>query len=232
MKLTATSVQFTDEVSVLKMYDNNEAVQWAIFHGTQLMSKYQGKDEHQAREKLKQFLTVVQNSAAVYTVKLYEKTQGKITNATTHDCSYNFKLLNDTIPYNGGNYILQQMEKKFTDLQQEIVQLRVERLAENEDDEEPQSDWLGGLGKIPGMNEAIAGLVRGLVSGMGGQADMQNTRIGIAGVTMNEEEKLTTAMAILAEVDPQLPDHLYKLAMVAKKDPVKFQNLLQVLTNL
>jgi L-aminopeptidase/D-esterase-like protein len=45
-------------------------------------------------------------------------------------------------------------------------------------------------------------------------------------------DKLNTALHILATADPLLPDHLYKLAMIAKNDQATYDMLLGMLNKM
>jgi hypothetical protein len=81
---TGKSVQFHTLENVLNAYQLRDVPAFAIYQGTQLMVKYEGTDIDEGSALLEQFLQMLQNSAAIYSLCVYEEFSGKINNKTAY----------------------------------------------------------------------------------------------------------------------------------------------------
>lgn len=127
------SVQFTQQDHVIEAYTLRGVPMFAIFQGSQLLTKYEGSDIDEGAELLSQFLQMLSGSAAIYTLAVYEEIEKgqRISIKTPYHGSFNFRF-QDTTNFqqvSGLGAINSQLQK----LSQEIEQLRRERLQDELD---------------------------------------------------------------------------------------------------
>lgn len=218
------SVQFASIDEVLGAYMNRQVPAWSIWQKTQFMFKYEGRDIEQGAAMLQKHLQVLSRSAAIYTLKVYEdlpKT-AKIKSNTPDDGSFNFRFVDSpysTNGYNGGNNALLQ----------EIAELKLQIAALQEQGEDDTDDSLGMLGKImemPGIGEAVAGLLPVVIGKILG-APVAPQAQALAGVP--GKMSLKDALQILKEKDPLFEDHMIKLATLAQNNPAQFTHVISMI---
>jgi hypothetical protein len=172
---------------------------------------------------------------------------------TPFDGSVNFKLFNQE--GEGGRHTtfndLTDLKKQVADTQMLLQQLIKDRNQEDSETEKVSgiTGFINGLMDVPEIKQAIAGKVIQLFNGVTSKVgDMisgsHQVPAKIAGpqpgdlpaqpIHMPQEQidKLNSALVILANCDPQLPDHLYKLAMIAKNDQATYDTLLGMLNKM
>lgn len=229
------SVQFQNVDDVIAMYNQCDYISWAIFSNNQLMFKYVGSDEQKGIELFKQTIVILKNSAAIYTVRLYEKIdkRTKINFSTGYDSSFNFRLLNDTVPYGFAGRMENEISKRLDRIDERFSVLELEKLQRESDDDDDDDDsggFLGSIEKIPGATDLIKNLVASLATNFS-SSPAQNRPLAIGAVPSTDEEKISSAITILANADEKLPDHLYKLATIAQTQPDKFKMIVSLLEN-
>lgn len=223
------SLQYTKKEQVINAYQLQEIPSWAIAHRRQFLFKYIGEDLEEGAEQLEKILEDLQNSAAVYTLRLYEKTNGeRITDKTPYDLSFNFRFKTESenyLPGLGGSprEILPLFMQKLETMQEEISALRREREEESEEDTEPQEDTIGKITQLLSNPAVMAMLQKFFPAGSPTQVPAQLSGIG------DEEKKIQAALEILRAADPQLGSHLLKLAQVAQNDKQKFSGLISMI---
>ena len=94
MATPVKSVQFRDAESIVKNYHNMGIPAWGIKQGGALNFKYQGESLDDGASQLRAYIELLNEneSAAIYTLCLYEDPDGKITEKTPADLSWNFRL--------------------------------------------------------------------------------------------------------------------------------------------
>jgi hypothetical protein len=179
----------------------------------------------------------------------------KIYESTPWDGSFNFKLFNNE----GGEYSskernyqeLTAMKAEFDEMKTLLKELIKTRNQEDEELDREKNSGIAGifssLIEMPEVKSAIAGkvveLFHGVTNKIGSYLDpnVRNVPAKIAGSDVAPEpiqmppdqvQKLNSALTILAQVDPQLPDNLLKLAGIAQKDPSQYKMLIGMLNKM
>jgi len=146
---TGKSVQFHTLENVLNAYQLRDVPAFAIYQGTQLMVKYEGKDIDEGSALLEQFLQMLQNSAAIYSLCVYEEFTGKISNKSAYHGSWNFRFNQITEGAQQGNFMLQSVNDKLSGLSSRLDALSAKQIAEElEGEDDPQSKLLSGMDRI------------------------------------------------------------------------------------
>ena len=153
------SVQFTSVDAVCDAYQMRCVPAFSVFQGTQLLFKYEGKDMDEGEVQMREFLKLLSQSAAIYTLCVYEDLgKQKISNKTPYQGSYNFRLQDKTAfqEISGISAVQQQlqaMNSRLDELQRERMARELEDM-EDEDQEIGQTDALtSSLDKIAGILE-------------------------------------------------------------------------------
>lgn len=239
MPTVGKSVQFRGIDNAITAYENMEIPRWGLFQGSQFLMKYSGSNMKEGAELLKQYLDALDLRSAdtnTYTLCIYD-TAEKINSATKYDASFNFRLVDNIDAYNG-NKMSGVVESRIAGIEEKL-----NRLLEDPETAEPtaKEQLFGALGKIlevPQVQAALANKLLGIIDGVGntltGLFNGAPQRAAIGTVTSNstvldENAKLQQAVNILVQVDPQLGTHLLQLAMVAEKDPKKYEQLISML---
>lgn len=214
------SVQFFGRDSVVEAFEYRNCPAWSLWQGRQFLLSKAAANVNEAAAALDEFLQMIEGSetTAVYTLKVYEETPGRITDKTPCDGSFNFKLnRSEQTTYGRTNFALEQrlagIEKMLT---------------EREETEEPK----GIIGQVLGYienNEWAQQLLAGLIPHIMGNKQLAPPAQQLAGTDAATEMQLQQAIAVLKQKDPKLAEHLTKLA--ALPDP-QLQFLLQALDNM
>ena len=226
----AQGVQFKGEDKVLQAYINRGIPSFAIFLGSQLILPYPCDNIETGRAALSDFLQAIsEGTNAVYTLKVYEDLdeKGKIKDKTPSDGSFNFQLWGQNMSvYDGQQARINGMNEMVSRLS------AIEKKLGDGPEKEPtiydhvldfcETD----VGKIVAP-QLIGGVLRML--GMANNQPVFNPpNLGaIRGIP--ESDQLTNAIEVLKQYDPKLPEHLFKLAQLAKADPGQFAMLIMMI---
>jgi len=182
-----------------------------------------------SREELEAWLRMIdkRTTQAVYTLKFYEGMKdGRINAGTPETTSFNFRLCDELednsrrggiARYNNVEYtLLEQVQE----LKQEIKLIREDKQpAAVGNVEEPLEFWE----KILDHPIAIAAIGKVLNIDLSGMMAAGK----IAGVP--EGANIDSILDTLYKFDPDLDQHLYKLSVMAEKNPANFKMLLSML---
>jgi len=86
--LAGKSVQFQTANHVVDAYLLRDVPAFSIYQGKQLLIKYEGSDINEGASLLGNFLEMLQNSAAIYTLCVYEDFTGRINDKTAYHVNY------------------------------------------------------------------------------------------------------------------------------------------------
>jgi len=127
--------------------------------------------------------------------------------------------------YNHLQPVFTKLEEKITQLQDQILALKME---ESEDEEEvaenTQSNFLGAIMQNPAIQQVLAGLVVNTVNNLTGAKQP----MAMAGVP-DDDQQITQAIEILKRHDDQLGGDLMKLADMAENNNGQFNFLISML---
>lgn len=238
----ASAIQFFGISNIMEAATNRECPAWGLFIGKALFTKYEGEDPAESMQLLEQTLQAIQRNgtATSGTLKFFEGGRVKITEKTVCDGGqFNFRVFSvedhQLIGYGepgGGGGLIGSIKKEL----EEIKSALAERAAMTgpDPDEEPESvgavmmDLLRNpekLGQLVNVGRSLLGMP---VQQYGGApASMGTTRAGeSAGDPL---ERLSAAIDALQLKDPNLVDHMEKLARIATDSPQQFAMLLSML---
>jgi hypothetical protein len=173
----------------------------------------------------------------------------KVYESTPYDGSFNFKLFDDeggASGSRGGRYAeMQQMKEQFSEMKLLLQDMLKEKNAADADEEKEKvsgiAGMFNGLLDMPEVKQAIAGKVvqifHGISNKISGAFAEMPVPAKIAGPEPAEQIQLSqdrvnilnSALTILAKADPQLPENLYKLALIAQGDPGTYTMLVNML---
>lgn len=221
------SVQFRDKDSVLTAYEDRGVPPFAIFQGKQFLFSFRGDNIDEGREYLQKILDMIDHSAAIYTLCVYEDLRDgeKIKNTTPHDGSFNFRF-NEYQPSEaralgmpGNSFEVYELKKEIKELKETIEELK----NSDEEEETTENKIIGTIERvmnIPGINDLILNFV-------GALKPKQN--ITAIGAAPGEEEKAQKAFSELAEKYPIFADKVIYLRRLMDEDPKKLESLLSYL---
>ena len=224
MATPAKSVQFREAEDIIEAYQENNVPAFAIFHNDNLLHKYAGVDLDEGCQLLAKWLSKLENSAAIYTLKIYEKLppEGFIKSATPYDGSFNFRFR---------EYDAIGSTSKTDSKVLELLTRMDERIAELESDREesetsgPALGWVGDLLAVPEIKNIAMNVISGVLQGVVGSLKLpQPATVGNA-----TADPLQNALAILSKNDDRLVEHLQKLAALSEQNKPMFNMLLKTL---
>lgn len=226
------SIQARGIEDVVRMFSLREVEAWSIWQGKQFLHKGMGEDD------LRAFLEMLTKSASnpVYTLKIYEGIEdpAKIKNTTDCDGSFNFKILHQEdwqqSARSVGIITNAEVISKINALEEKI-------LAKNDEDAEPESKGI--LGFVENMldNPQIGPMIVGKIldvvfpnkNGPGTiPQQMPMLQPGTLG-NVDADARINDAVQRLKKCDPQISEHLQKLAKIAEEQPAMFNFLIQSL---
>lgn len=237
------SVQFRRAADVIEAYENNNVPSFAITSGTgkaaQMLFIYETDDMNDGVQYLEGLLTKLQHSAAIYTLCLYNRIpEGGIVSNTPYRNSFNFQL--KQLP-NQSSFLPEfaqpgQMDNEYLSRLEALTVAVRELQAEKE--EEPVAGQLGMIGALmehpvlgpalttiaTSIGEKLAGLLTNnpKQTSMSGVPGVSNQAAG-ATASAGQEDRLHQALAVLRSIDPDLTENLYKLAVIAQRDPEQYK---------
>lgn len=239
MATPSRSVQCREIDQVVQMYKNQKVPAFGIKQNSALNFKYQGEDLDQGALQLQAFLEFLADSqsSAIYTLAVYEDFDGRITEKTPPDLSFNFRLRDD-YPISkmgemyGGNYgqVLQELKEVKAKL------AAIEKAPEDENrlgiigelmEMEPLQPMLMAIGnKVADWilkDQKVGELKR--VSGIPGHG-------GGMSEPWRQNALLAEALDTLSEHVPDLPDVMKRLAVMSREKPSKFNLYLSMIRKL
>lgn len=255
----SSSVQFYGNEAVMEAVKNRRCPYWALWQGRQFLFKCEEADIKSSLDYLDQLLQMLNNdtTTATYTLKFFEpegKGAVKIKENTPSDGSFNFKLVEPEAVHQR-QIGFQSNTPKVLELL-EKMSLRLDAIEnagidgeEEEEEEETIEKAIIGVLKDPNKLEKYITMGKnffgvstpeyvGNVNRLGqigdpGQAGHQAPVTNLSQSSGDNEEqfliRVGNALDILKAHDPQIADHLEKLASMAKNNPGKFQSMLSML---
>lgn len=230
------SIQFLGLEPVLQMFTNRGIETWGLFQGKQFLSAGDGADG------LRQYLNAVApyGSQAIYTLKVYtgNPDPDEITDKTQANGSFNFKLTEGQVgaPAKVGGYGMGSLDPitaklhelvaaKVGDAIEDILNPKPEKQDIGDvimgylEDPDALASVIGAVGKLLNRGQVPAQL--GQVAGLGATAAQTGDRV----------HRLAGALDRLERVDPQLVEHLEKLADIGEQDPDIYKILIKKLNS-
>lgn len=228
------SVQFVDSVSVVGAYESRGLAAWSIWQNTQFMFVYEGDSLADGKAQLETTLGWLENSAAIYTLKVY-KEDGDITDKTPCHGSFNFRF--EDVPLYGQRNQVNGSGNNNKDVMGAIAELRKE-VAEIRDGSPGESN-LGIIGEILD-HEAIQPIIPIIAEGfvnllMGKKNDppAPGTRTHmISGIDQPRQVRIENAIKVLDKRVEDLPALLEKLARMAETKNTQFKMYVNMFMNL
>lgn len=228
------SVQFKSIDDVLTAFQSRNVAAWSIWQGKQFMFKHEGADMAESATQLEAHLELLQSSTnAIYTLKIYEDLPagGKIKSNTADDGSFNFRLNLESQEITREQYSRhnnnQAVLEHLTEIKSRLAALEA---SDNDEDEDEDGAGLGQVGKL--LNHpVIGGMIQGFLGNLLPSA-RQQPATRLAGLPEENEAAIQNALAVLKSQDPQLSEHLAKLATLSLQNPGQFNFLLKTLDSL
>lgn len=242
----AVAVQFWGIDAVMQAFESRQVPAWSLWQGRDYLFKGIGDGD------LRAVLDTLKNSFndPIYTLKVYEEISDpiKIKDKTPHDGCFNFKL-NNPMHLDGVGYVSPnsnfQLAKKVEELEKRLLERDMQ-----EGDEEEESETIGQV-----IQDEVIGVIRDpnrllqwmeVIKGLFNPNQPAAPRTALpatVGNVMNEtaltaEEKekqadrLLIAIDALEKADPNIVEHLEKLAEIATKNPKQFKFLISMLETL
>lgn len=231
-----TGIQLIGKAAVIDTYGDFEGNTWGLFMGKQLIIAGEGGTE--LEKYLDRFAPA--GSTGSYTLRIYDEdtAPGQVRAGTEYACSFNFKI---TDTYGGAGIA------GFGTLgaRLEAIEKKLEAPQEDDGFTEIIMGWL----REPHKLATVLGAVRGLLmpnamplplpapaQTIGGirspepeiRHEMKNDINGVA-TDDATYDRLAAVLDTLQKHDPQILEHLEKLADIAVKKPAMFKMLLTTL---
>lgn len=251
---TNPAVQFYGVHRVLQAYEDRQAAPFILLYGNQLLLKYAGHQMEEGKALLHGYLKSIQSpeSIATYTLCVFDKVpSGGLNSKTPYDGSFNFKL------HEPGEQMLyrNEMPHAYEELKAMILEMRAELNEKGEDKPAGIGAIISGIFDNPQVQTLIAQRLIGLVdnilpmarqisyveqsSGLGkvagaDQGSYQDRKIAGADEHNYQEQIAATneAWPVLFQADPDIGNHLKKLASLAEKNREQFLSLVGMLEKL
>lgn len=248
------SIQFRGLNQVIKAFEDRGAEAWSVWDGKAFLFRGIGSSEFTTLlESLDQ-----SGSTSIYTLKVYDEISDakKIKPSSECDGSFNFRLLerdeNGFMPHGQGRY--NDLERKYIALEEKFNQLMEQTEPVKDDEESPETGLMGvisGLLQDPdklekliqvghrllggNMQAGYVGNVNKIVApGTAPSLSPSNNSQTVSSVIPDDEKdkqlvRLGTALDTLEKNDPQIVEHLEKLAAIAVTKPEQFKVLIGML---
>lgn len=235
------SVQFNNSENIVAAYQLRAVPAFSIYQGKQLMIKYEGSSLDEGSDLLAQFIDMLQNSAAIYTLCVYEEYQGKINDKTPYHGSWNFRF-NDQTNFqqvsgiSGLQQQLSQMNNKIEQLSRDRIEDELDQESE-EDQVTSTMDKIAGFLSHPVVEKFFPVILAALQPGsqkemtmqpaaLAGIAESSQQEIADQGEAVNHDEKLSEAVLNMIQAAPESYQALIQLGDLAKNNPKKFKGIL------
>jgi hypothetical protein len=232
MATPSKSVQFRDTQSVVKMYENMKVPSFGIKQNGALNFKYQGDDLVEGSAQLCAYLEMLteNESAAIYTLAIYEEPEGRITEKTPVDLSWNFRLRSEVagIPGEGYSGSYGQLLAEIRAMKKELADMK---------NAEPENK-LGVIGEVMEMEAfqpilmAVGNKLADWLTGPEKVGELKRVS-GVPGVASQKPDwrdniQAENALDRLNEKVDNLPDVLEQLAKMAENKPTTFNMYLKL----
>jgi len=212
---------------------------FSIYQGKQLLLKFEGDGIDEGATMLENFLPMLSQSAAIYTLCVYEEFTGKINDKTPYHGSWNFNLRENTPGYNQSGNMLDTVNRKLVDLDTKITQLsqlQIEKeLADSEED--PVIGAMDKIGSVLG-HPLVERLLPVILNALNIKTD--NLQTGptalpapgtISGIGATDPDPLISAdllqaMNYMLLAAPETEKAFINLGEIARTNPKKFKDLL------
>ncbi len=229
--MRSSAVLFRGSDKVLKAYERVDIPAWALCNGKDIIFSFSGENQSEGYAMLKECLNALEenDSQAILHLRVYDELKGKITSATPYSNSFPFALFD---PEDG----MVHMPRGKSVLLARISALEEQlQKKEEEDDqvEEKPSGFMGKIGQLlerPEIQDRLVQAAIGAIQNIFGQSKLPATMAGIPGaqtatapqtegsmydkLSADQQNKLREAMELLMARDPQIGDHLLKLAKI------------------
>lgn len=225
------SVQFYSKKDVLDAYTDAGIAAWACVCEKDMPCRYEGEDIDEGLRLLDEWLTKIETSAAIYTLRLYSEPADRITLRSEYDLSFNFRLRHDE-RFSGAAYPgnSEYMKREIDQLRERISEL------ENADQSEPEpiKESVGTV-ILRNLEPVIPRLAEGLLNMLSRYMPVpQSPQLGNITYTTQPGGMQTTEDQLikLAQLIPH-PDNvqtvLAKLIKLAEEKPEMFRAYLAML---
>jgi len=226
---------------VMKAYMANEVAAWSISCGKSMPFKYEGDDLNEGQQMLKQAFKMLKEggSEAAYQLRVYDHMpSGKILSNTPDSGSFSFGLFDydgEQSPYQKRtNSVLGAVNEKLEAFQAAWMEKVLDKVKQDEEEEAQPAKPAGIMGFVGAMldNPQIQGMLMQKIFGwLNGGAQMpaaigaveQGSQPAQVTLTQDQVDKLNAAVDILMTCDPNLGDHLMKIATIARDEPGKYK---------
>lgn len=227
------SVQFNNVENVVGAYHLRQVPAFSIMQGNQFMVSYDGQDMDEGETLLREFCNMISQSAAIYTICVYEEFTGKINAKTPYHGSFNFRFngLTEFQKVNG----LDSIHSELRAMNERIEQLSREKIKEEIEEDETDNSAMGTMDKIAGilshpLVQQLAPVIIGMITKNNGMEKnnelIENKISGVPGMQSEISENLYNALCEMMVVVPDVEKHLIKLGNLAKNNPDKFKSIL------
>lgn len=221
------SVQFRNCEAVITAYIDRDVPAWAMFQGKQFLFSYAGNSISEGSVYLEKILSMISESAAIYTLCIYEDLpDGKIKSNTAHDGSFNFRLNeyegggNSRMIAGAGDYELRR--------QVEMLTQKMDLLLNEDEEEETEQEENNLIGQInqvmaiPGIKEMVMGF-----SSMLFKPAAAPSAGAIAGP--HELNEAMGALTEMGEVSPVIIQKIIRLNEIRKENPKLYETYISYL---
>jgi hypothetical protein len=247
--MRSNAVAFRGQKQVVAAYEANDMPGWAICNGkpVDIMFAYEGAEMTEGADLLNEVLKrmCAGSSSAAYTLRVYEfNAKSKIMSNTPYNRAFTFKLYDEEDEYSpfesGRRHYAKEAEEKVLALQGQIDALKKQIEEDEDDDDRPEGvqGFIAGIMEDPMLKQVVIRTIAGMASKFMGIAPMPAAVAGIGEgaekkyvLKVGQPEKVQAAVDILCTVDPDLGDHLGKLANIAVTKPDTFNMLIGMLNN-
>lgn len=227
------SVQFNNVENVVGAYHLRQVPAFSIMQGNQFMVSYDGADMDEGEALLREFCTMISQSAAIYTICVYEEWNGKINAKTPYHGSFNFRF-NGLTEYQKVNG-LDSLHSELRAMNEKIEQLQRDKLKEELEDDENDNGAMGTMDKINGflshpLIQQLAPVIIGMITKQNGMEKnnelLDNKISGVPGMQSEISEPLYHAICQMMVTVPDVEKHLIKLGEIAQNNPGKFKTII------
>lgn len=242
--MSSGAVHFKGRDQVLSAYEANGIGPWALMSGKNILAQFREDDTVQGAALLEEWISRLYagGSTALYQLRIYEDPlKGAITNTTPFNYSFQFRLIeNEETGYSRGlsSPVYAQMEAR-------IKKLEMEKAALEDDDDEGEiggiQGFIGSILQKPEVQEMILNKFLGFMGGIMGRTPQPASMAGVpvpgqasevidmttvyANLPSDQRQQLDKALEILLTKDAQAGTRLYKIAMILKENPARYEML-------
>ena len=226
------SVQFTDAGQVIGAYESRGVPRFAIFQDRQFLFKYEGEDLETGAAMLSDWLDLLKNSAAIYTVAVYEDAD-RITSKTPYDGSFNFRFKDQPDNYANGSRALGEIRDQVARLAERLDNPPAPDPVEDEGPEITAVEaWLDKIHGVvshpviqPLLPQILAALTGTKVPAIAGPGFPAGSAAGevpdpVAG---GLPPAVVDAVAAIIEAVPDGAAGIIRLGNIARTDPAKLR---------